>query len=378
MMSGLQTFAARLRDFIASSRGPGAVLPGARNEASDHEFNTLALELFSLQFLNNPAYRRVCEARGVTPGSVECWSRIPAVPAAAFRDVALTSLPVEARTTVFRSSGTTGQTPSRHYHSAESLELYQSSLWSWFARNVLADLMGRPAGWQLGILTPAPTAAPHSSLAYMLETVRLRCGAPETAGFGDVDSKGAWTVDLDRIEAMLETADGPVLLLGTAFNFVHLLDGLTSKQKQFALPAGSRVVETGGYKGRSRELSKPALHALIDDRLGVPKSHIITEYGMCELSSQAYDLVAGADLNPQPSTRSFHFPPWCRVRIVSPETGLEVEQGASGILRVFDLANVWSVMAVQTEDIAVRCGDGFELIGRAVSAEPRGCSLMAT
>ena len=147
-------------------------------------------------------------------------------------------------------------------------------------------------------------------------------------------------------------------------------------------------METGGYKNRSRSMPKTELHALITERLGVPPSHIICEYGMSELSSQAYDdvtswRVASCASNsrhsrhPSPVTRHFHFPPWARAQIISPETGREVADGETGLIRVFDLANVFSVMAIQTEDLGIRRGDGFELIGRAQLAEPRGCSLMA-
>jgi hypothetical protein len=156
-----------------------------------------------------------------------------------------------------------------------------------------------------------------------------------------------------------------LFLLGTAFSFVHLLDFLAEKNLRLTLPPGSRVLETGGYKNRSRSLPKTELHALITKRLGVPASHIICEYGMSELSSQAY-AVNGA----------FHFPPWAQVQIISPETGREVADGETGLIRVFDLANVFSVAAIQTEDLAVRRGEGFELIGRARLAEQRGCSLM--
>jgi hypothetical protein len=113
---------------------------------------------------------------------------------------------------------------------------------------------------------------------------------------------------------------------------------------------------------------------------------------MSELSSQAYDSskgvgrgegIAGARLPSEAtpaivSARAFHFPPWARARIISPETGIEVGEGETGLISVLDLANVYSVMAVQTEDLGIRRADGFELIGRAPLAEPRGCSLMAT
>jgi hypothetical protein len=108
------------------------------------------------------------------------------------------------------------------------------------------------------------------------------------------------------------------------------------------------------------------LHALIKERLGVPPENIVGEYGMSELSSQAYATASGR----------FQFPPWARVQIISPETSREVGEDETGLIRVFDLANVFSVAAIQTEDLGIRCGDGFELIGRAQLAEPRGCSLM--
>jgi hypothetical protein len=135
-------------------------------------------------------------------------------------------------------------------------------------------------------------------------------------------------------------------------------------------------METGGYKNRSRTMPKAELHALITKSLGVPCEQIICEYGMSELSSQAYD----SEIHPPSSIlhlRAFHFPPWARAQIISPETGLEVSEGETGLIRIFDLANAFSVAAIQTEDLAIRRGDGFELLGRAQLAEPRGCSLMS-
>ena len=122
-------------------------------------------------------------------------------------------------------------------------------------------------------------------------------------------------------------------------------------------------------------LPKAELHALIARQLGVAPRHIVCEYGMSELSSQAYDSAG----HPPTSTlhsRAFRFPPWARVQIISPETGREVADGETGLIRIFDLANAFSVAAIQTEDLGTRRGEGFELIGRAQLAEPRGCSLM--
>lgn len=375
MTSELTSFATRLRAFMTESLKASG--KPSDDRVSDPEFNTLALDLFARQFALNPVYRRICEARGMTPGTVEHWSRIPAIPATAFKELELTCIPPGHRTTSFHSSGTTGQKPSRHFHCAESLELYHASLWPWFDRHVLAN--GRKDFSSLRFLTPPSNVAPRSSLVHMFECLRVACGAGEDCFMGELEPDGSWSLDVERAAAALRRAvatQEPVALMGTAFNFVHLLDGLAELGINLALPAGSRVMETGGYKGRSREMSKAELHALIEQCLGVTRSHIICEYGMSELSSQAYDGIAGS-ANNTAATRTFHFPPWCRVQLISPETTMEVAQGETGLVRLFDLANAWSVMALQTEDLAIRRGNGFELLGRAAAAEPRGCSLMA-
>jgi hypothetical protein len=209
--------------------------------------------------------------------------------------------------------------------------------------------------------------------------VRRDLGSAQSKFYGTMDVTGAWSLKEAGLHASLRSAveaAQPVMLLGTAFSYVHLVDPLTVDGKVFRLPPGSRALETGGYKGRSRSLPKSELHQLIGERLGLAAGQIVCEYGMSELSSQAYDVgFAGAADSSQP-TRRFQFPPWVRVRIVSPETGREVQDGETGLVRVLDLANLWSVAAVQTEDLAIRRGSGFELLGRAAATEVRGCSLM--
>jgi hypothetical protein len=306
----------------------------------------------------------------------------------------LSCLPVEDRTAVFHSSGTTGQRPSRHYHNAASLALYETSLLWWFEAHFQLPIANSQSGrakatlggqmangkWQVAILTPPPAQAPHSSLVHMFETIRRELAWSGSAFVGEVDGDGAWTLDEEAALERLRAASGsrrPLLIFGTAFSFVHLLDYLAEQDLRFELPPGSCALETGGYKGRSRSLPKTELHGLISERLGISPGHIVCEYGMSELSSQAYDAAVACSRSTLHAPRSFHFPPWARVQIVSPETGCEVAEGETGLIRVFDLANVYSVMAIQTEDLGLRQGDGFALMGRAAVAEPRGCSLMA-
>ena len=367
----LSHFTARLRQLMANSQ----------SAIRDPQFSELALELFALQFQRNAAYRKICEALKLTPETVGHWTQIPAVPTAAFKELELTSISPEERTAVFHSSGTTEQKPSRHFHSAESLALYEASLWQWF-RLYFGD------SGELVFLTPDKKNAPHSSLVHMFETVRQNFALPTSVFAETVSADGFWMVDfaatLQKLKAV-SAASKPLALFGTAFSFVHLLDFLTEKNLRFQLPPGSRVMETGGYKNRSRVLPKAELHALITDRLGVPPKNIICEYGMSELSSQAYAVTSdewqvaseiGATHHSSLITHHFRFPPWARVQIISPETGREVAEGETGIIRILDLANVFSVAAIQTEDLGIRRGEGFELMGRAQLAEPRGCSLM--
>jgi phenylacetate-coenzyme A ligase PaaK-like adenylate-forming protein len=334
-------------------------------ENNEARFNELALTLFREQVQQVPAYRRICEHRGTQALSPSHWNQIPAVPTTAFKDLELTSLEPSQRTHVFYSSGTTEQRPSRHFHNADSLAIYEASLIRWFTAKFLKDAV---ANLRFISLTPPADLAPNSSLVHMFSTIAK---THKTVFTGNVADHGSWAVNFEKTVSLLElfcNENEPVAIVGTAFGFVHLLDHLTELKKTFKLPASSRVMETGGYKGRSRTIPKPELHAVISKQLELPASQIISEYGMSELSSQGYD-------NPD---RVFRFPPWARVQIISPETNNEVAIGETGLVRIYDLANVYSVMAIQTEDLAIRRADGFELIGRASESEPRGCSLMAT
>lgn len=379
MTSELSIFATRLREQISLWAEDFSLAAAANDPAwlqhADIEFSGFAVMLFTLQCKHNAAYRRLCEARGIRPGDVSHWRQIPAVPTAAFKEMELTSLHPEDRARVFHSSGTTAQRPSRHFHNADSLALYEASLWSWFVENC-----GKPGSdCHLISLTPPAAQAPHSSLVHMFDCISRNCGPDQTPFLGQVGPAGEWNLDLETaLRAFSSGRDArPRFVLGTAFSFVHLLDGLAARGLSLQLPAGSKVLETGGYKGRSRSLPKAELHRLIGEKLGVSSANIICEYGMSELGSQAYDAKPSPFAAISASApRVFRFPPWTRARVISPETGQEVAEGEAGLLQVFDLANAFSVLALQTEDLVLRRGDGFELVGRAPQAEPRGCSLM--
>lgn len=361
-MPSLHPLCAEAMAFIVQAR---------RGAPSDHQFNQLAFRLFEFQFERNAPYRAFCERLGRRPGVVSDYREIPAMVTSAFKEFDMTVLAPEERKTVFISSGTTQSKRGRHFHNEQTLAVYERSLLESFKPYVLPD---RP-GASFLVLTPPGASAPNSSLVHMFETAGKAFAAPGGLVFAAAAGvDGAWEINFPAVREFSAQAmgnGGPVLICGTAFSFVHLCDELEARGGKLEFPPGSRVFETGGYKGRSRTVPKEELHASIERALGIPSAFIVSEYGMSELSSQAYDRAAGRE-----EPRVFRFPPWVRWNIISPETGQPVPEGAAGLVRIWDLANVGSVLAIQTEDIAIRQGDGFKLAGRAAAAEARGCSLM--
>ncbi|MBN9689695.1 MAG: hypothetical protein J0M24_05600 [Verrucomicrobia bacterium] len=339
---------------------------GGETFSEESTFTQTARELFAIQVERNSVLRSWCQARGVRPNPELSWRDIPAIPTNAFKEADVSCIPVPERTAEFHSSGTTTQSPSRHFHRPESLDLYAISVRAAFARR-----MGSAAGQRLLVsLTPPPAEAPHSSLVHMFQILGEQSRPGRTTYFGKATPSG-WTIDHRRLEEFLRTLTGPILLAGTAFNYVNWLD--TQPGPPIRLPTGSIILETGGYKGRSRELPRADLVDLLTKHLMVPAASILTEYGMSELSSQAYsDEAAATEAAPH-----LRFPPWVRTRVISPETGREVPAGQVGILQIFDLANVWSTLALQTADLARAQSGLFQLLGRASRSEPRGCSLLS-
>jgi hypothetical protein len=177
---------------------------------------------------------------------------------------------------------------------------------------------------------------------------------------------------VDGLEQAAER-DVAVVLCGTALALVHLLEAMESADQRIALSEGSRVMETGGFKGRSRELPRDLLYQRLHRSLDIPPGRIVNQYGMTELGSQFYDSV----LRHPGTPRRKLGPPWARVRLIDPESGDEAPDGEIGVVTVLDLANTGSVLAIQSADLGRALGDGFEVLGRQPGAEARGCSIAA-
>ncbi len=330
----------------------------------DARFARLALEVFAFQFEHCEPYRRFCVRRGATPERVSDWHAVPAVPTGAFKEVPLRCFPEERTVRTFRTSGTTGA--ARGELQLDSLSLYEASLLPTFRRHLLPDL-APGARARILALAPPPEDAPDSSLTHMFATAMAALGAPGSAFF-----VSAGALRERELRAAFDAAgEAPLLLAGAAFAFVHLLDALERGGVRVSLPASTRIMETGGFKGRTRALPREELHGALADRLGVPTDRIVNQYGMTELGSQFYDSVLAEPGAPRRKLG----PPWARVRIVEPETGRDATAGVHGSIVVFDLANLASVAAIRSADLGRRIADGFEVLGREPGAEERGCSI---
>ena len=245
--------------------------------------------------------------------------------------------------------------------------------------------------------------AADSSRSFMMAEA-IRCFGSDSSGFF-VGPQGS--VKVERFRGALEDAAGrgiPVLLAGTAFSFVSWTEEALEKGWEVTLPPGSRIMETGGYKGRSTELSRAELYGSLTGAFGVPEGWILNEYGMTELLSQLYEPVLGratADRGeafpgsgagpgervsggqeaapgkaaPGLDERFLVSPPWMRTLVLDPMTLGPLGPGRVGVLAHLDLANLGSVSAILTEDLGTRVPGGLKLVGRTPGSEPRGCSL---
>jgi hypothetical protein len=337
--------------------------------ADPDRFERMALALFRFQFEQCEPYAMLCRSLDRVPERVVEAKDIPAVPTGAFKEFDLRCFSHARTMRTFRTSGTA--TDRRGQLHLERLDLYEASLLASLRHALLVEYTGR--SMRMRFLAPAPAEAPDSSLSYMFGAL-LDAEGGSDCGF---DLHGG-ELDIDALRTAIEAArraGEAILVAGTAFAFVHLLDATGAQH--WALPEGSRVMETGGFKGRSREVPRDILHAELAARFDLPRTSVINQYGMTELGSQFYDST----LFDPPGPRRKLIPPWTRVRLVEPESGVDVRPGEIGMILIHDLANTGSIAAIQTADLGRAILDdqgreiGFDVIGRAEGAEARGCSI---
>jgi hypothetical protein len=354
--------AGRLREVRGlDARVSEAIRRGWDAPLSEAEVDGLARDLFAHQFRHCRTARAWWRSRGVTETSVRGWRDVPGLPVSAYKTTRVAAFPRSGRPERprFLSSGTTVGARSRVH--LENVDLYEAAIVPPFRRHALPER----DRMRLLFLSAPPGRAPQSSLVHMFGVLRETCGAAGSAFLSSGDLP-----DADALGAALADAEAgaePVFLLGAAFAFVHALDGLRASGASFRAPRGSRLFQTGGFKGRSREVAPGELLDAYEEMLGIPRDRVVNEYGMAELASQFYARADGR----------YSAPPWVRWRVLDPIGLGPAVAGEPGVLAIWDLANRSHCFALLTEDLAVARGSAFELVGRAAGSEPRGCSLDA-
>ncbi|MFZ9718664.1 MAG: acyl transferase [Chitinophagaceae bacterium] len=309
-------------------------------------FEAAALEVFRYQHDANAVYRNFCDALGTKADSVQQVCDIPFLPIGFFKSHKVLSGDTPAEL-CFESSGTTLQVPSRHYISDPAL--YERMLLQGFER-----VYGKVEDWAILGLLPSYLERGQSSLVYMVQHLMQRSGNEANAFF--LHDHAALANTLRKLEAMGK----PTLLIGVTYALLDFAEA-------HAMPLQHTVVmETGGMKGRRKELLRDEVHALLKQAFGLKQVH--AEYGMTELLSQAYSKGEGI----------FECPPWMRVMVRDDDDPLQVHKQGRGAINVVDLANIHSCSFIATDDVGEVMEDGkFTVLGRLDYSDIRGCSLLA-
>ncbi len=308
-------------------------------------FEALALEIFQYQLKNNAVYGAFVKALGTDTSRVDSLARIPFLPVRFFKNMKIKSGDFEPAA-VFESSGTTGMVNSRHL--VKDLSIYQES----FTRGF--ELIYGPASefCIIGLL-PSYLERGNSSLVYMVDKLIRQSGHPQS---------GFYLNEFDKLAIVLqelESRQQKTLLIGVSFALLDFVE-------KYQIPLKHTIImETGGMKGRRKELIRPELHRILKAAFSVPVIH--SEYGMTELLSQAYSKGEGI----------YHCPPWMKVLLRDDEDPLRVITSGSGVVNVIDLANIHSCSFIASDDAGKVYSDGsFEILGRVDGSDMRGCSLL--
>ena len=316
------------------------------NIKNQTEFEDLALQIFKFQFENNKVYRSFCDLLYKHPSEVKTIRDIPFLPIQFFktREVLSSKTPIKK---TFTSSGTSGSETSKHH--ITDLSIYQQSFTKGFEQ-----FYGNIQDYVILGLLPSYLEREGSSLIYMVDSMIKTSKHPES---------GFYLNNLSELKDTLIALDSEgkkVLLIGVSFALLDLIETF-----QFNLK-NTIVMETGGMKGRRKELIRTELHTKLKKGFGVQKIH--SEYGMTELLSQAYSNGNGV----------FECPPWMRVLTRDTEDALTIQEaGKTGGLNIIDLANINSCSFIATQDLGrVNNVGSFEVIGRFDNSDIRGCNLM--
>lgn len=312
---------------------------------NNDRFNGMAIDIFRFQARNNAIYRAYLDAIGTVIDDVHSILQIPFLPVRFFKSHVIKTGEFQPAA-IFESSGTTGMENSRHY--VKDTDLYRESFTRCFEQ-----FYGPAKDWCILALLPSYLERKNSSLVFMAQSLITQGGHPESGFYLD-DTNRLMQV-LDKMEAKQQKT----LLLGVTFALLDLAEKYSRKLEH------TIIMETGGMKGRRKEMIREDVHAVLKKAFGV--SNIHSEYGMTEMLSQAYSAGDGI----------YKCPAWMKILVRDDEDPFEIKEQGAGTVNVIDLANVYSCSFIATDDAGRINEDGsFEVLGRVDGSDLRGCSLL--
>jgi len=326
-------------------------------------FDALALELFAWQYTRNTPYREFCDAKHITPDGVTHWRQIPAFPTDAFKTAIVTSFPPEQTVMAQLTSGTTAIQRGQIFRDETGRELVLAANRAMTAAWLFPDFaLGQRC--RILILAPSPEMAPSMGMAIGMEETRCHFGTPDSRFLLDFSG-----LDIKALIAALEQSEAtgvPVAMIGSTSAFVYFFNACKARGLRFRLPAGSRIGDGGGYRGRFGELTQNDYFRLAGEVLGLPASHCVNVLGMAETATNYFDDTLRAAIRGQSSARRRVTPPWARVEVVGIDDLQPLPRGQIGLLRHYDLVNLPTVLSVQTDNLGYidDAGD-FQIVGRA-------------
>ncbi len=311
----------------------------------DSDFDDLAVSVYRYQYENNHVYRQFSDALYKNPDVVRSLEQVPYLPVSFFKSHQVMTSVFEPDI-VFESSGTSATVNSRHL--VRDISLYEKSFVKGFNR-----LYGEIGEWCVIGLLPSYLEKGNSSLVYMIDKLMQLSAHPDS---------GFYLYDFARLKdklSILEAMNQKTLLVGVTYALLDFAELFQIKLRHTV------VMETGGMKGRRKELLRDEVHKRLCKAFEVDRIH--SEYGMTELLSQAYS----------PGNGVFSCPPWMKILVRDEEDPLTVSRYGKGVINVIDLANIYSCSFIATDDAGKLYDDGsFEVLGRTDGSDLRGCSLL--
>jgi len=356
----------KIKKFIAE----GDKLPKHEREK---DFNNLCVACFKVQAKNIPGYARLCAQKKIDIEAVNDFLQIPPVPVQAFKASDIFIYPKEDACKIFKTSGTSKMNQGAAYFSESGAEITSLAI----VKNARTYLFPDNFDTRFFLIAPSPEAAPNLTMAFGITEVMKNIGTHGGAHYIGKDGID-WPALFSGLRECAEK-NTAATIIAPSFAMVFMLDKMAAENIRLELPKGSRVLDAGGFKGRSREISRVEMIKTAAEFLGIEPGYCVNALGMSELGTQYYDNNLKNSIEGTNAPLAKENPHWAKTFVVDIEDNFKIlapkTYGRTGALLHFDLTNIDRAVAILSDDAGRYAGPGFEICGRLSAGDIKGCSL---